>query len=140
MNESELQTLLPEATVTIDGGKVTLHEYTFTEGLQVDRIAQPLIDGLQHLFLDGDAEDLAISELSAVFGEHPQIMVQMLAISTGQPEEWVAGLDDNSGQVLLMAWWTVNRHFFVRRLVKELAKRQAVERAESSTGESASPG
>lgn len=127
---SELDTLLPEQTVRLAGVNVTLREYTFMQGLRVDNIAGPVVDGLSALFLDRDSADgFELSELAAVFGAHPQIMSQLLSISCEMPVNWVENLSDADGQQLLLTWWAVNRFFFTRRLVQEMAARQAAKKA-----------
>jgi hypothetical protein len=140
---NELETLIPEQEIEIAGLTITLHEYTFMEGMQVDAVAAPVIDGLSGIFLDRPpGEDhFPLSALAAVFGEHQEILVKMLAIASGMTKAWVRSLSDADGQLLLMTWWTVNKYFFVRRLVQEMAGLQAAQRAhERSLGESASPG
>ncbi len=137
----ELDTLLPERELDIGQHKITLHEYTFMEGLRVDAIAGPVLDGLVGVFLDrGEDAGFAMSELSAVFGDHPDIMAELLAMATRMPRDWVEKLSDEHGQLLMMSWWAANKYFFVRRLVTEMAARQVRDADATSTGESVSPG
>lgn len=130
---NELETLIPDDTLEIAGVSVTVHEYTFMEGLRVDAIAAPVVDGLAGIFLDREGDgQFPMSELAAVFGDHPETLVELLSIATGMPQSWVKALGDADGQLLLMTWWAQNRFFFVRRLVQEMAGRQAAEKASGS--------
>jgi len=135
----ELEVLIAEQTLTLAcGEQVRVHEYTFMEGLRVDALAGAMIKRLQDLFLAsaGDGADFRLQDLAAVFGEEPRLMSALLAIACGREPAWVEGLSDQDGQLLILTWWNVNRHFFVRRLVTELGARAAVRQA----GDASSPG
>lgn len=142
MDENNLEVLLPEITLNLQGREVTVREYSFVQGMRVDALAKSIYDGLERLFLSGDPlrdsdkAELILDELQSVWGADPELMTRLLAMSTGEPEAWIDSLPDLAGQTLLMSWWTVNRHFFVRRLAKRMAARRARERL---TGERSSP-
>jgi hypothetical protein len=137
-----LDILLPDKTLEIDGERITVREYGFLQGLEIADFAWPLIDELRLLFLDlQPGEELPLTALAATFGRHREIFIRLLSLSTDRPAAWVAGLGDESGQRLYLTWWTVNAHFFVRRLVQEGAGRQAMQKvSDPSTGESVSRG
>lgn len=120
---ADLDILIPDRELVLSTGEtVKVHEYTFMEGLKVDAAAVGLIMALQQLFyrnVDGD-QDFHLQELIAVFARDPAIIAELLALSCAHDSAWVEGLADADGQLLLMAWWGVNRNFFVRRLVSEL--------------------
>lgn len=137
-----LDILLPDKTLEIDGERITVREYSFLQGLDIADFAWPLIDELRLLFIDlQPGEELPLSALAATFGRHREIFVRLLSLSTDKPEAWVTALGDENGQRLYLTWWTVNAHFFVRRLVQERAGHQAMREASGpSTGESVSRG
>ncbi len=130
--ENELEILMPDQTLTLGtGDTVTVHEYRFMEGLQVDALAGAMIKRLQDLFLA--AEDaphtFRLQDLAAVFGEQPKIMAALIALACSRDQSWVESLSDQDGQLLMLTWWNVNRSFFVRRLVTELGARRALHQA-----------
>jgi hypothetical protein len=135
MADNDLEILLPDITLQLQGKPVTVREYSFVQGLRVDAMAKPFFDDLSRIFLEGDPlKDSDRAEL--ILDELQALMTQLLALSTGESAEWVEGLGDLDGQTLLMTWWTVNRDFFVRRLAKQQAARRAKEKL---TGERSSP-
>ncbi len=123
---SDLDILLPDRTLQIAGADITVHEYTFMQGLQISDFAKSFIDELTILFLTED--QFSLSRLDALFGRHPEIIAKLLSLATGQPVHWVEALSDGDGQLLLKTWWSVNAPFFVQRLAQEMGARQAEKR------------
>lgn len=139
---SELEILVPDHTLTLsDGESVTVHEYSFMEGLRVDALAGGLIKPLQDLFLASrdDGVGLRLQDLAAVFGAEPMLMAELLAMACDREPEWVQALPDQDGQLLMLAWWNVNQGFFVRRLVTELGARLGRQGAPRQAGADSSP-
>ena len=125
MDGNDFEVLFPDGEVAIQGEKITVKEYSFIQGLQVDRFAKHLMSGLLALF-SGETEDDAFeySALAAVFAADPEAMLRLLALATGKKAKWIATLPDEEGQRLLMTWWAVNKDFFVRRLITAALIRQ----------------
>lgn len=124
-NANDLEILAPDREITLTTGeKVTVREYGFMEGLRIQNLAAGLLEDLTRLFLDEPekAQDLAV--LEEVFSRHSYVIADLMALSAGKDREWVEGLNDTDGQVLMMSWWSVNTGFFVRRLVAAAATRQ----------------
>ena len=117
---------MPERTVTVDGKKVTVRELTFLQGLTLSPVLQGLIQDLDGLFDTGeDTPDL--DAVVAVCGRHQAAFVEAMAVATEKPVDWFAALPDADGEALLLTFWTVNRSFFTRRLVRRRALRRASE-------------
>lgn len=141
-DDNQLEVLIPDHSLTLsDGEAVTVHEYSFMEGLRVDALAGGLIKPLQDLFLTSrdEGEGLRLQDLAAVFGADPVIMAELLAMACDRRPEWVKALPDQDGQLLMLAWWNVNRSFFVRRLVTELGARLGRQEAPRQAGAESSP-
>lgn len=141
-DDNELEVLIPDQTLTLSTGEqVTVHEYSFMEGLRVDALAGGLIKSLQDLFLASreKAQDFRLHDLAAIFGAEPQIMSELMAMACDRGADWVKALSDQDGQLLILAWWNVNRSFFVRRLVTELGARMSQERGQRQAGAESSP-
>jgi hypothetical protein len=124
MADDDLEVLAPDESLEIAGEAVTVREYRFLTGLRVDAIAKPLRQELVALFADAEAGDFDYAALAAVFGKHPNLVRDLIALSVERPAAWVDQLNDTDGQALLMTWWRVNSHFFVHRLAPEILVRR----------------
>lgn len=139
----ELEILLGCKQVTLaTGEEVTVREYGgFLEGMRVDAIASPVIQDLHALFSEiSDGGDFNLLELAAVFGAHEEVIARLIAMACDKPEDWVKSLNDEDGQLLLMAWWSTNQGFFLRRITRaHIAKRAATTLQAEKAGEASSP-
>lgn len=124
--DNELDVLHPEQTLQVGGRTVTVREYSFVEGLRIEAKVRPLVQGLDAMA----AEDgPAIDRLYALMAENHELVLELVAQACGQPLDWVRGLGDEDGQSLLMAWWSANARFFLRRLILRRAAEQEQSRA-----------
>ena len=129
----ELAILHPERTLTVAGRALTVREYGFVEGLAVHRDARALVADLAALVrTQGDAPWDAVLD---VLGQHDAVVIELVARACDVEAEWLRGLSDADGQMLLMLWWAVNGPFFVRRVVTVLA----TEAARRSAGANSTP-
>lgn len=131
-NDNELEIMLPDVTLTLAGESVTVAEYSFVQGMQVQAMAKPLLDGMAKIFLDNldsadQPADQILNRLGELFGQHPDLMVRLLSMSVGKSEPWIDRLSDGDGQTLLLTWWVVNKDFFARRLTTTLVGRRVQE-------------
>lgn len=130
-----LQALFDEQTLTIAGEQVTVRELTFAQGLRATAAARPIVERLR---ADGEAD--RAPDVLALVEEHPESWITLLAIATDHDPAWVEGLRDDEGLALAMAFLTVNRGFFVRRLrVLMAAAQPANEPSAPSTCSAGSP-
>lgn len=116
----DLEVLHPERTFLLAGITVTMREYGFVEGMKLANRAQPVVHDLAAI--TGVAEDgglLEYARLQAVFADHVDVILDMVAQACDQPRAWVESLDPADGEKLLLAWWAVNGPFFVRRVLME---------------------
>lgn len=132
----DLDILLPDQTVTIDGQPVTVRELRFAETLRIGPVMAPIIDMLIDADIDG--EEVMRPELfDAALCAHADAWISFIALACRRSPEWVETLSDTDGRLLQMAAVERNRSFFVQRLLLavELRKRAAA----SSTGSTPSP-
>lgn len=116
---NDIDILFPERSVTLTTGEVVeVHEFSMREGMQANAFAYPLIAALENLFDGAAAEDVGTHLIDKAFGEHADIMLRCTAMATGKPQDWLDALNDEDGQRLTHAVWSVNKDFFIRRLVQ----------------------
>ena len=113
--DNDAAILFPDETVEIDGEQVTVREFRYLEGLRAAALARPLLAGLREIIETDD--DIEPEALDALIGEHTDIWVQLIAMSTGLSAERIGELSDRDGVTLSMAFWRVNGPFFTRRLL-----------------------
>lgn len=124
---NDVETLAPEQGLRIGGELITVRPFGFIEGVGLSAVAAPIVNDLADWAEggasdDGDSDDLGL--LDHLFATHIDALVTLMALATGQTEAWVRGLDDASGQALLLTFWTVNRDFFTRRLLSRAVLRR----------------
>ena len=131
-NEAEI--LFSEQQLEIKGEKLTVREFSFIEGLRVNQMVRPFIKSMRHVFTEED-KDSDFSSMSAVFSDHMDVLIDLMSISTGQPVEWFSTLSDTEGQTLLMAFWSVNKAFFINRLLIQGMRNQQASASDTSSAD-----
>lgn len=122
----DLADLVPERVVSIAGRAVTVRPFGFIEGIRLRPIVAPIVASLEAVAADPDAA--GVDEMEALFSSNEAELVSLIAISSGLSEDDVRGLSDDDGQALLLAFWLVNKDFFLRRLMQ----RAVIQRARSA--------
>lgn len=141
---NDVATLAPEQSLRIGGEVITVRPFGFLEGVSLQAIVAPIVNDLadmaetrpplagfagEHGEAEGEAgpdpdQSTDLDHLDHIFATHIDTLVTLMALVTGKPEDWVRGLDDASGQALLLTFWTVNRDFFTRRLLSRAVLRR----------------
>ncbi|HEX7113197.1 MAG TPA: DUF6631 family protein, partial [Mizugakiibacter sp.] len=135
----DLAILHPEREATIAGERIVMREYGFVEGLRLQPLVQPILDGLADTALrDGH---LDVGAAARIFALHDEAIVTLIARACDRDEAWVQQLSDADGQALLFLWWETNLGFFVRRVGQVLTARaiEAVRQASASAGATSMP-
>lgn len=117
----DLATLLPQRELTLDGRTIVLHEITLYESLVHRPLLAPLITGLGVLRQTGMP---GIDALLDLLAQHHAEVTELVAISCGQPVDWVRTLKSEDGEALLFAWWVVNAGFFIRQVMRPIIQAQ----------------
>lgn len=114
--DNSLEVLLPDRQLTVGGIEVTVRELTFREQLTNNYLLAPMADVLSAIpaeQLEGQESINVIYDALALYSDS---LSELLAISCGQPVEWVNALSADDGEALVLTWWMANSGFFVRRL------------------------
>ena len=116
----ELGVLFPDREVEVrdpDSGEpvaLTLREFRFREGLEVQVQARPLVEALANLVTE-DGTEIAPVEIDATIGAQPDLWIALIARATDREPDWIARLDDRAARDLTALMWAVNAPFFCRR-------------------------
>lgn len=109
--------LYPEQTLSIEGERITVREFTFIEGLRAGHIASSLLADLAALFESGGARPSRMA-LAVIFARHEETFLYLLSMVTGKDTDWLRELSDGDEQRLFTAFWMVNQAFFSHRLIE----------------------
>ena len=134
--DNDLQVLHPEGALQIAGRDLVVREYGFIEGLQLRPRVQPLLDDLYKLITGGGLE---LEQIIVVLGQHVDLVVELEAISADVDVEWMRTLNQQDGQDLLMAWWSVNGPFYLRALVNRAHAERGAAEARRRAGQTSTP-
>ncbi len=137
----ELEILHPERQLKLAGRDITVHEYSFVEGLRLRALAKPFTDGLYNLLSGNQVPDFdAIQDL---LGEHVDVVLDLVCESARLDRDFIDSLDPAEGELLLMAWWACCGPFFLRsatRRIQVQLQEQATAKALSLASQNQSPG
>lgn len=112
--EDETRIVLGFDSVVINGEKITVSEFGFTQELDALSIAEPIIKCLADMYLDG--KDPSMLDIEVVFTKHKDAMLGLLSISTGKPIDWFNTLKGKHVSPLFLTFWGMNSHFFTQRI------------------------
>ena len=136
---SDLEVLHPERDVKLSVGKFTVREYGNVEWLRLLPQAEPLVASLTEMLqalMAPSYEDVLMA-----IARHTDALLPLVAQAVDRDMDWIETLQGNDLENLLMTWWWVNAHFFVRRAQNRVAvtyQEQALARP-PSTGEKSTP-
>lgn len=119
----DLSVLMPDQIIPLAGQQITVREYPFMTWLKLKPICGPVIADFADFLSRGD--DIELDELLESFENHFQIMQKLYAESIQQPIEFLESLKDDEMTLLMVTWWSVNKHFFLKsasRLLRTLQK------------------
>ena len=119
----DLQVLHPERSATIAGRELVVREYGFIEGLGLRPTVQPLLDDLYAQISGGGVP--ALEQILVMLGQHHQLIQELVATAADVEPEWVAGLNQYDGHLLLMMWWGANGPFYVRSVLNRVVAEKA---------------
>lgn len=124
---NDLQVLHPNLVAILNGREVTVREYGFVEGLKLQPLLQPFLDGLYVLV---KADSLPpLDQVVALIGYHTDAVMEAIAISADVGQDELKGLKSQiEGRMLLMKWWTANGPFFYRCVLDRIMAERELER------------
>ncbi|RHW21882.1 DUF6631 family protein [Pseudomonas jilinensis] len=113
---NELDVLLPDRPLTVGGRKLVVRELGFEEQLYNNHLLKPVADAFAGIPPAEMSTPASVNRVLDLLAEHWDAVRELVAISCGQPVDWVRSLRPEDGEELLLTWWTANQHFFIRRL------------------------
>jgi hypothetical protein len=116
---NDLDILAPGRELKIAGETLTVREFTFGEQMQHGAVLAELADALRPVLEPNAGGDPLTAILDALAAQ-AQSVTALIAASIDKPPEWVEALDGDAGEALAITWWTVNKGFFIRRLLRPL--------------------
>lgn len=123
----EIDVLFPDAKVMVpdpDTGEpvtITVKEFRFLDPMKTT--ARPLIDALSESVHGKRMPDP--ETIVNVMTDHVAIWFDLMALSAGREADWIARLDNASGEMLSSRMWSVNGDFLVWRIAATVAVCQA---------------
>ena len=121
-----MEVLHPERVLVLGGESVMVREYGNVEWLRALPVAEPLVAAITAL-LAGEQEPSYEVALDAI-ARHSDGLIPLIAQSVNRDVAWLDTLSPDGFETVLMTWWGVNGHFFVRRA----SNRQAIEQASAA--------
>ena len=124
--EDDLNVLHPEQSFKLAGRDIVVREYGFIEGLRLRPLTQPIIDALYELIPNqGTAPEL--EDILGVLAVHDEALVELMSVAADVEVEWIEQLNQDDGYTLMMAFWSANGPFFIRRVFNRRVAQIAVE-------------
>ena len=117
--DGERGTFFPDAEITVrdpesdEDVTLTVREFRFREALHARVMARPLIEALAGEETTDDEMRDALSILE-ILADHAETWVALIALASGRPAEWIAGLSEADGTALGHAMWDANGGFLSR--------------------------
>lgn len=118
----DLTVLFPEVTIPIGGKTITVQEYSFMKWLELKPICEPVFEDFAE-FIDRK-DDILNDEILECFENNFQIMQTLYCESIQQDVEFLSTLKDTEMQILMITWWGVNKHFFIKSAKRLLRTKQ----------------
>lgn len=129
--KDELNILFPNAKINIAGVEVEVKEYTLLQQLQHHEKLMPFIHSLRETM--ADKTSFRLDKLMSCISQNYQDVLELVALSTNQPVDFIQNLKGEEAESLLMLWWIVNNDFFTRRVLQPTLEKMAGAQVETLT-------
>ncbi|WP_223871540.1 DUF6631 family protein [Candidatus Dactylopiibacterium carminicum] len=134
----DLAVLFPDREITVAGVQLTVRELTFEEQVAHHAVLADLADALGAIPPDALQTESGVNVVLDVLAAHWEGVRGLVAISTGQPLDWIRALGGEDGENLALTWWAVNQGFFMRRLLRPALMRRVLQVGAGSSQPSSS--
>lgn len=121
----DLTVMFPSQKMQLLGSEIAVQEYPFMTWVELKPRCLAIIEAFS-VFIEQD--EIQVDELLECFENHFQIVKILISKSIQQDESFLAQLTDAEMQLLMLTWWSVNKHFFLRsasRLLRAKTKQQS---------------
>lgn len=121
----DLTVMFPDASLKIGAETIIVSEYPFMQWLKLKSAHQPFLEELAELVghTDGGIE---VDELMEFFENQFQHVKTLISASIDRQAEFFTTLKSNEMDTLILTWWGVNKHFFLRSVHRTLRKQNKV--------------
>lgn len=118
----ELTILFPNQSLLIGGKTVKIKEYPFVEWLGLRQTYAPFIAKFTTLMTAND--DVLVDDVLEFFENEFADLKGLLLASIDEPAEFLDSLTLTEMESLMLGWWQVNKHFFMKSVVRAVRKNQ----------------
>lgn len=129
---SDMEVLHPERIVPLGGETITIREYGNLEWLRALPKAAPLVEAIAEM-LSGP-EEPTYELVLATIATHTDALLPLILQAADRDLAWFESLPPTDAELLLMAWWGVNGHFFVQRASNRVSVARAIAAQKPSAG------
>lgn len=129
----DLNVLFPNHQIFINGKQLSVREYSFVEWLQLRQQYAPFISKFTTLMTDND--DVLVDDVLEFFEDEFDDLQGLMASSIQQPIEFLHTISSSEMESLMFTWWQVNKHFFMKSVVRAMRKNAKTETMPQSAGQ-----
>ena len=124
---NDLQVMHPNLVAPLNGRQVTVREYGFVEGLLLQPLLQPFLDGLYELVKADSIPQL--DQIIGLMARNKDAVLEAVAVAADVELEELQNLKSQiEGRNLLTYWWTANGPFFYRCVLDRIRAEREVAR------------
>lgn len=118
----DLSVLFPNQTVFIQGQNITVNEYPFVQWLQLRQQYSAFIEKFTALMSNQD--DVLVDDVLMFFEDEFADVQGLILASINQSSDFLSKVSASEMESLMLTWWQVNKHFFLRSMVRAMRKNQ----------------
>lgn len=118
----DLSVLFPNQTVFIQGQNITVNEYPFIQWLQLRQQYSAFIDKFTALMSNQD--DVLVDDVLMFFEDEFADVQGLILASINQSSDFLNKVSAGEMEALMLTWWQVNKHFFIKSMVRIMRKNQ----------------
>lgn len=128
----DLSVLFPNQTVFIQGQNITVNEYPFVQWLQLRQQYSSFIEKFTALMSNQD--DVLVDDVLMFFEDEFADVQGLILASINQSSDFLSKVSSGEMEALMLTWWQVNKHFFIKSMVRIMRKNAKTETIPQSDG------
>lgn len=110
------EALNPDVTLTIGSEQITVRAFRCLEGMRAMSNAKPIVEQIRKLAIT-HGNEVPPDAIMDCIANHPDSWLELTAMATGQPRDWIEKLSYDDGLTLALTMWGVNKDFFLNQLM-----------------------
>lgn len=127
----DLSVLFPNQTVFIQGQNITVNEYPFVQWLQLRQQYSAFIEKFTALMSTQD--DVLVDDVLMFFEDEFADVQGLILASIGQSSDFLSKVSASEMEALMLTWWQVNKHFFIKSMVRIMRKKADTAKSDGQT-------